>query len=100
MWSLFRGSVIWVCWLDRNAICFARDEWNLPKLEVVLWDYFIDYIRVAWLKTQTLVETHPTKATQLYSRFDHTWLQSKFFASRHNAQLTWSLNRPQTGELV
>ena len=100
MWSLFRGSVIWVSWLDRNAICFSQDDWNLPKLEVVLWEYFIDHIRVAWLKTQGLMELYPLRAGLYLSKFDKVWLQSSFFATRNGNQLTWSLRRPKVGQFV
>jgi hypothetical protein len=24
IWSFIRGSVIWLCWIDRNAICFVK----------------------------------------------------------------------------
>ena len=44
IWSLFRSSVIWISWLHSNAIYFAHDAWNFPKVKIVLQDYFTNHV--------------------------------------------------------
>jgi hypothetical protein len=43
MWSLLRGSVLWLTWLERNVICFQAENWQLVKIEIALWDAMLDH---------------------------------------------------------
>jgi hypothetical protein len=55
IWSLIRSSVIWLCWIDRNAICFVNDNWSQVKMEHLVWDAFLDRTRTAWYRTKWMI---------------------------------------------
>jgi len=82
MWSLFRGSVIWIAWLDKNAICFNNNTWPMQKLEQVIWEACVDHARIAWFKTTKLCKLYLDKEGVFLGKFEHTWLQSDFLGQR------------------
>ena len=47
MWSLLRGSVLWITWLDRNAFYFNANSWPTQELEQVIWEALKDHAHVA-----------------------------------------------------
>jgi len=100
MWSLFRGSVLWISWLDRNALCFNDISWPPQQLEYMLWEAFTDHARAAWLKTTNLCALYPEKEGNFLKRFDHVWLQTDFFGTRSQHLMRWNFSQPQLGSFA
>ena len=97
LWSLIRGSTIWLIWIDRNAICFQRDLWATQKLETMLWDAVIDHGRTAWLRTQSLIEQYPNEGGKFLDQFRSVWCQSDFFGRLEIDHMRWRHHRPHLG---
>lgn len=100
IWSLLRGSVVWLCWLGRNAWVFNGDNWPQAKLEHLIWEAALDYARTAWLKTSCLCTKLPAKAPKFLRKFDNSWLRTPFFGSRQGYQVTWRVEKPASGVFV
>lgn len=72
LWSLLRGSAIWVIWISRNAHVFTTNRWTQEALEVALWDVFLDLARTVWHKVQETRVHRPTGLRQATAAFDLT----------------------------
>jgi len=97
MWSLFRGSVLWITWLDRNATCFSNAPRPAQKLEKAIWEAFLDHARAAWVTTSNLCQLYLDKAARFLQKFDSTWLSSKFLGTRAQRVIHWHLVHPKMG---
>ena len=90
LWTLFRGSIVWICWLERNARCFREESWVHQKIEALLWEEFIDHGKTAWYRTKRLIQSRPDLSTRFLSQFDMTWSQNEFFCTRQGVQVLGS----------
>jgi hypothetical protein len=97
LWSLFRGSIIWLSWLDRNAICFHNDDWPQHVLETKLWVHFTDHGRTAWLRSRRMQKLQPTRAVKHLRQFDRFWMRTPLFGTRTHLSVQWKSNRPPRG---
>jgi hypothetical protein len=99
LWSLFRGSVIWVSWVDRNALCFRNEVWPQYQVNRLLWKHFLDHGRMAWQHTCCTQKNHPLHAARLLRQFDRQWMYNRFFGTRDGLRMHWKVAWPQTGNL-
>jgi hypothetical protein len=99
IWSLLRGSVIWYCWLDRNAICFVNENWLPMKMEHLIWEALLDHARTAWYRTNWMIEQQPRKATSSLATFGKVWMQSacNCIGFRQGSHVTGNLTKPPGG---
>ena len=79
LWSLIRGSAIWLTWIDRTSTAFDNEVRSQPRLETTLWDAVIDHGRAAWLRTTLLIKQYPAQKRQ------SSWCTSTCFGTRRHA---------------
>jgi hypothetical protein len=97
IWSLIRGTAIWITWLDRNAICFSNDFWPQAKIEKVLWEGILDHGHPAWYRTKLLMDQYPARSWKFLATFDQDWCGNDCFGVRRGALMSWNFTRPQMG---
>jgi hypothetical protein len=73
LWSLLKGSIMWISWIDWNAICFHTDPWPTAKIEQVVWDTLQDHARATWKHYLTCIRLYPASIGKVLFRFDETW---------------------------
>jgi hypothetical protein len=59
IWSLIRGTVIWILWLARNAKVFCNELWTQEQLNKQLWDGILDHPRKSWYKISRIQKEQP-----------------------------------------
>jgi hypothetical protein len=94
---LLRGFIVWIAWIDGNACSFNNDNWPAGKTQQLIWDAVDELGRAAWMRTLDLCKQNPQRCVQYLNNFDKTWMQTKFFGSRVDMQVTWSTSRPSLG---
>jgi hypothetical protein len=99
IWSLLRGSVIWYCWLDRNAICFVNENWRPMKLEHLIWEALFDHARTTWNCTKWMIEQQPRKTIASLAAFDKVWMQSACIGYRQRHEICWNFTKPPKGQI-
>jgi hypothetical protein len=87
LWSPFRGSTIWTCWLDRNTTCFKAESWPQQRVESLLWEAFLDHGHTAWPRTCKLIESHLWLRLRFLGRFDRTWVMNPLLCTRDNMKV-------------
>jgi hypothetical protein len=97
MWSLFRGSVTWLSWLDRNALCFRNEDWPQHVMEAKLWELLVDHERTAWLYSSRLQRSHLAQAAKALQQFDQMWMLNPLFGMRVHLHIQWNGARSQMG---
>jgi hypothetical protein len=79
LWSLIRGTTVWITWMGRNAICFSTDYWPVEKIETMLWSTLLDTSRMAWLRTKLLTQQQPQRQHRFLEQFDRDWYTINYF---------------------
>jgi hypothetical protein len=97
VWSLLRGSVLWLTWLARNVVCFQAETWQLAKLEVTVWEALFDHAKVAWTHYLMCMKLHPASTVKFIQRFDDNWCSSKLVYTRIDLTVHWNYQRPRIG---
>jgi hypothetical protein len=100
IWSLLRGAILWIAWLDRNAKSFSNDDWSVQKTQVLIWEATLELGRTAWLRVTTLCQLHPLRSPKYIRDFDIAWLRTKFLGHRVNMHVYWYVARPLPGSFV
>jgi hypothetical protein len=99
LWSLIRGSILWVVWIDKNAICFSQEVWPQIRVEKTIWEAILDHGRTAWYRTKCLIKQYPNDTGKFLDRFDQEWCRSFTFAQRRDMTVTWNCRKPRMGTL-
>jgi hypothetical protein len=94
LWSLFRGSVTWLSWLDRNALCFRNEDWPQHVMEAKLWELFLDHGRTTWLRSSSLQRSHPARAAKALRQFDQMWMLNPLLGTRAQFHIQWNFAHP------
>jgi len=94
MSSIFRGSVIWITWLDRNAMCFNQAPWTDRKLEETLWSFHKS--TPDW-RPQTLRALPETRRKCFWGGSITCGYTQRFFGSRNHLEISWNLTIPKIG---
>jgi hypothetical protein len=97
LWSLLRGSIVWITWIDRNAWSFQNDNLSEVKLQSMLWEAFLTLGRAAWSKTLTLSQARPRLTAKYFRNFNRLWMTSSYFGSRAGNQVHWTSRPPRIG---
>jgi hypothetical protein len=97
IWSLIRGSILWIMWLDRNAKSFSDEDWPAQKIQTLIWDAIVELGCTAWLRTTTRCQHYPRLATKYIAEFDNAWFWTNFLGCRNLMVVSWSLMRPPVG---
>jgi hypothetical protein len=97
VWSLLRGSVMWISWLARNANCFHADQWPLEKVECMIREALHDHARAAWKHFQTCCKLYPTSTSKFLMRFDDTWTASNLVCMWNGLSIAWHHSTPRMG---
>lgn len=97
VWTVLRGAVIWIMWIDRNADCFADEKWTPQLRELRIWEALIDIVRTAWERTKYLVDKYPDHSTTFLARFDKHWLPRSTVAERKELKIIWKMKQPALG---
>lgn len=97
MWSLLRGSTLWIIWIRRNAHVFTTTRWTQDALELALWDAFLDLARSSWQKVQEPRARPPTRLRQAIREFDRVWQTNGVFFTRLEDKIRWNYIRPRRG---
>jgi hypothetical protein len=97
IWSLLRGAILWISWLDQNAKSFSNDDWPTLKTQVLIWEAMVELGRTAWLRVIAQCRQNPRLSLKYICDFDRTWLQTAFLGHRVHMQVSWSTIRPLSG---
>ncbi|KAG0625649.1 hypothetical protein M758_2G071300 [Ceratodon purpureus] len=97
LWSLLRGSTLWVIWIHRNAQVFSATRWTVPAIEIALWETFLDLARTAWYKMEYMQEHNATGLGNAIEEFQATWLTSTVFCTGEDERIRWNFRRPPGG---
>ena len=73
VWSLRRGSTIWLIWIDRNTTTFNNEVWPIQNMHQMLWQAALDLARMNWMRTQLLIPKFPARIMFFLNKFDATW---------------------------
>jgi hypothetical protein len=71
IWSLLRGSILWITWLDRNAMSFNNEDWSVQKTQTLIWEATMELGHTAWLHTTTRCQQHPRLVVKYITEFDN-----------------------------
>ena len=47
-WHLFRGTMLWTIWIERNDKVFNHEQRHESKVKQRIWDELIIYSKTAW----------------------------------------------------
>jgi hypothetical protein len=97
LWSLLRGTILWITWLDRNALTFQADHWTSVKVEIIIWEATSDHVWVAWKNLSTGMRHQPNRLPRLLQKFDDAWCSSPMFCSHVDQVVTWNISCPRLG---
>uniref|UniRef100_A0A7I3ZDU9 Reverse transcriptase zinc-binding domain-containing protein n=2 Tax=Physcomitrium patens TaxID=3218 RepID=A0A7I3ZDU9_PHYPA len=61
LWTLVRGSVIWICWITRNAKVFSNEDLPKEKIKLMVWEVILDHGRTDWLRITKLIVLYPNQ---------------------------------------
>ena len=92
LWSLIHGSIIWIIWIDRNAICFQHEVWANQKLELMLWEAVFNHGRTAQYCTQSLIKQHLDAIGKFITQFSDVWCQSYLLSQMEAGHMCWNLH--------
>lgn len=98
LWTVLRGSVIWIMWIDRNADCFADGKWTSHMRELRIWEAMVDIIRTAWARTRQLISKYLVHRDTFLARFDKQWLPQQCLVERVELKLVWKMQQPKLGD--
>ena len=87
VWSLLRGSTIWLTWIDRNMIAFNSEVWPQQKIHQLLWETALD-----WMRTKELIHRFPACIMLLLNKFDKTWGVMPLFGNWVGLHVNWNHN--------
>lgn len=97
VWSLIRGSVLWVIWIRRNASVFKDVQWPKEQLQCALWDSFLNLGRLAWLRVRMLERLQPVAGATASQIFENRWASSPTVCSMIQGKPRWNHVRPPCG---
>jgi hypothetical protein len=97
IWSLICGSVIWLCWIDRNAIFFVNNNWSQVKMEHFVCEAFLDHARTAWYRTKWMIKQQLRKMVSFLAAFDKVWMHSCSIGHRQDLEIQWNFIVPNCG---
>jgi hypothetical protein len=76
LWSLLRGIVLWISWITKNALCFQAEHWTSTKVEILIWDTTLDYVRMAWKHATFGIHRQLAWTARILQHFDDAWCSS------------------------
>jgi hypothetical protein len=56
LWSLLWGIILWCIWIEWNNLNFNGIKRYKIKIEIVIWEGFLDYNRFEWECTTYLIK--------------------------------------------
>ncbi|PTQ44839.1 hypothetical protein MARPO_0018s0030 [Marchantia polymorpha] len=92
-WTLIRGTVLWILWIQRNPFNFHNHRWPPALLEQRIWDAVIDLGKTEVAKIDWCKRHQPRDVPHAIRELNVIWNHAGVFFSRRGDKVVWNYER-------
>lgn len=78
LWCFFHESVIWLSWIDQNALCFWNKERLQSTVDTMLQEHFLGRRCTTWFYSHKFQKFHLVRAIKSLRYFDRLWMLNSY----------------------